>query len=112
MRTFRLNDMKGGWFVGNFLPTCLKTSDFEVACKYYKKGDAEENHVHKIATELTLVITGSVKMNDAIYKSGDIIVLEPGDATDFYALEDTINVVVKVPSLAGDKYSGSLINNG
>ena len=106
MKTFRLQDMKGGWFVGDFLPTCLKTSDCEVACKHYKKGDAEDTHVHKIATEITLIVEGLVKMNDVTYKSGDIIVLDPGDATDFYALEDTINVVVKVPSVAGDKYPG------
>ena len=106
MKTFRLQDMKGGWFVGDFLPTCLKTSDCEVACKHYKKGDVEDIHVHKIATEITLIVEGLVKMNDVTYKSGDIIVLDPGDATDFHALEDTINVVVKVPSVAGDKYPG------
>ena len=104
MKTFRLEDMKGGWFVGDFLPTCLKTSNCEVACKYYKKGDSEERHVHKIATEITLIVEGSVKMNDVICNAGDIIVLDPIDATDFHALEDTTNVVVKVPSVAGDKY--------
>ena len=112
MKTFRLQDMKSGWFVGDLWPTCLKTSNCEVACKYYKKSDVEKSHLHKIATELTLVVTGSVKMNDVVYKSGDIIVLEPGDATDFYALENTVNVVVKVPSAVGDKYLVSLIKNG
>ncbi len=106
MKTFRLQDMKGGWFVGNFLPTCLKTPECEIACKHYGKGDTEERHVHKIATELTLIVKGSVKMNDVTYKAGDIIVLDPGNATDFYVLEDTINIVVKVPSVVGDKYSG------
>lgn len=53
---------------------------------------------------MTVIVDGLVRMNDAIYKSGDIIILEPGDATDFHALEDTTNVVVKVPSVAGDKY--------
>lgn len=105
MKTFCLDDMKGGWFAGNFSPTCFKTADCEVACKHYKKGDFENRHVHKIATEITLIVNGSVRMNDAIYNTGDIIVLEPGDATDFHALENTTNVVVKVPSVAGDKYT-------
>jgi len=104
MKIFRLNDMKGGWFVGNFSPTCLKTSDCEVACKHYKKGDSEKRHVHKIATEITLIVEGLIKMNDLTYKSGDIIVLDPGDATDFQVVEDTVTVVVKVPSVKGDKY--------
>jgi len=104
MKIFRLTDMKGGWFVGNFSPTCLKTSDCEVACKHYKKGDSEKRHVHKIATEITLIVEGLIKMNDLTYKSGDIIVLDPGDATDFQVVEDTVTVVVKVPSVKGDKY--------
>ncbi len=104
MKTFRLNDMKGGWFVGNFSPTCFKTSDCEVACKHYKKGDVEDAHIHKIATELTLIVKGLAEMNGTRYKPGDIIVLDPCDASGFQALEDTITVAVKVPSVSADKY--------
>ena len=39
-----------------------------------------------------------------VYKEGDIIVVEPGDATDFEALEDAMNVVVKMPGANNDKY--------
>jgi len=108
MKTFRLSDMTKGWFVGDFEPSCYKTGQFEVACKHYKKGDAEEAHVHKIATELTLIVKGSVRMNNVVYKPGDIVILEPGEKSDFRALEDAVNVVVKVPSVAGDKYPESV----
>jgi len=104
MKTFFLSDMKGGWFIGDFLPTCLGTKHFEVGCKFYKSGDSEKPHLHKIATEITLVVSGVVEMNKVKYKSGDIIVLNPGDATDFHAIEDTITVVVKTPSILKDKY--------
>ena len=70
----------------------------------YKAGDSEKKHVHKIATELTTIIKGKVKMNGMEYREGDIIVMEPGEATDFEALTDAMNVVVKVPSVKGDKY--------
>ena len=43
-------------------------------------------------------------MNGRTFSTGDIIVLEPGDMTDFRALENTTTVVVKMPSIAGDKY--------
>ena len=109
MKVYRLKDMIGGWFVGNFLPTSLKTADCEVAFKKYKRGDSEERHFHKIATEITLIAKGKVKMNDIIYGEGDIVVMEAGESTDFHALEDTTNVVVKVPSLIGDKYLGKPI---
>jgi len=105
MKTDKLSNMKGGWFIGNFSPSLLKTDDFEVAVKSYKKGDYEEPHYHKIATEYTAIISGRAKMNGVEYSAGDIIVMEPNEATDFECLEDgTINVVVKIPSASSDKY--------
>jgi hypothetical protein len=35
---------------------------------------------------------------------GDIIKLAPGEATDFVAITDSTTVVVKLPSVKGDKY--------
>ncbi len=104
MKTAKLDDMKGGWFVGNFEPTLIKTNDVEVAVKRYDKGAHESAHYHKIATELTAIVSGKVKMFDRIFEAGDIVIVEPGDATDFTALEDTVNVVVKYPGANNDKY--------
>lgn len=100
----RLDEMLGGWFVGDFEPTCLRTRDCEVACKRYGAGAAEAAHVHRVATEVTLVASGRVRMNGRVFGEGDVIVLEPGEAADFTALEPTTTVVVKLPSVAGDKY--------
>lgn len=99
-----LEDMVGGWMIGNFEPACLKTTACEVACKHYEAGAVEAAHVHRVATELTLVASGRVAMNGRTLVAGDIIVLEPGEATDFRALEHSTTVVVKMPSVAGDKY--------
>ncbi|MDR0467821.1 MAG: hypothetical protein LBG67_03130 [Campylobacteraceae bacterium] len=110
MKTDKLSNMKGGWFIGNFDPSLLKTNDCEVAVKSYKKGDYEEAHYHKIATEYTTIISGRVKMNGVEYSTGDIIVMEPNEATDFECLEDAINVVVKIPGANNDKYLCSTEN--
>ena len=104
MKTARLEDMVLGWFVGNFEPTLYRTNDVEVAVKRYKPGDYDAAHYHKIATEITVVVSGRVRMNDAEYGSGDIIVMEPGDVTDFEALTEVTNVVVKLPGANNDKY--------
>ena len=105
MKTAKLDDMVKGWFIGNFNPSLLKTNDVEVAVKKYKKGDHEGKHYHKIATEYTCIISGRVKMNGTEYGKGDIVVMEPGEATDFECLEDgTTNVVVKLPGANNDKY--------
>jgi quercetin dioxygenase-like cupin family protein len=100
----RLTEMVGGWLVGNFEPSCLKTSACEVACKHYAAGDRESAHVHRIATEVTLIASGHVRMNGRELTSGDIVIIEPGETTDFVALAATTTVVVKMPSVVGDKY--------
>jgi quercetin dioxygenase-like cupin family protein len=105
MKTAKLDNMVKGWFIGNFDPTLLKTNDCEVAVKHYKKGDYEEAHYHKVATEYTVIISGRVKMNGIEYQAGDIIVMEPNESTDFEVLADgTVNVVVKIPGANDDKY--------
>lgn len=106
MKVAKLEDMVKGWFVGNFDPTLIKTNDVEVAVKEYKKGDYEEKHYHKIATEITVIVSGRVKMNGIEYSKGDLIVIEPNEATDFEALEDTVNTVVKFPGANNDRYLG------
>lgn len=104
MKIENLLNMTKGWFVGNFEPSLYKTNGVEVAVKNYKQGDYEESHYHKIATEITVVVDGTVKMNNKIYNKNDIIVLEPGEKTDFEAVTDAINVVVKLPGANNDKY--------
>ena len=104
MRYSNLNQMVKGWFVGNFSPSAFDTQDCEVAVKYYKAGDLEKKHFHKIATEITVVISGQIKMMNRVWVEGDIIVLDPNEATDFEALTDCINVVVKLPGATNDKY--------
>ena len=104
MKHARLEDMVKGWFVGGFTPTAVATEACEVAVKYYKAGDSEQAHFHKIATEVTVVLSGKVRMAGKEWGAGDIIVLAPGDATDFEALTDAVNVVVKTPGALNDKY--------
>jgi quercetin dioxygenase-like cupin family protein len=104
MKLFKLKDMTRGWFVGDFLPTAHSTKDCEAAIMNYKQGDYDAKHMHKVATEITVILKGKVLMNGKEYNEGDIIVMGPGEATDFKALTEVTNVVVKVPSVKGDKY--------
>lgn len=101
---FRLEEMKGGWFVGDFSPVAVRCSEAEVACKLYPAGASEDRHVHKVATEITLIARGRAVMNGRVVSSGDIVVIPPGESTDFNVLEETLTLVVKLPSVRGDKY--------
>ncbi|MGI1988463.1 hypothetical protein [Shewanella glacialipiscicola] len=104
MDKHNINDFVRGWFVGNFEPSLYKTEDVEVAVQYFKQGDKEASHCHKIATELTLIVSGKARMKDKILNVGDIVKIAPGEFTDFEALEDTITTVVKLPGATNDKY--------
>ena len=104
MTLHTLDDMVRGWFVGDFEPTAYRSSEVEVAIKHYMAGDAEERHVHKIATELTAVVSGSVRMDGRELHAGDILKLDPGEPCDFLALTEAIVVAVKLPAVAGDRY--------
>ena len=108
MQKAKLSDMVRGWFVGDFSPTVLSTKAVEVGVKLYKAGDSEKRHFHKIATEVTVILSGRVRMNGVEFVSGDIITIEPTGSSDFEVLEDTSTVVVKLPGAKNDKYFGTL----
>lgn len=105
MRRARIQDMVKGWFIGDFEPTLHRTRDVEVAVKRYSAGEREGAHYHKVATEFTVISRGEVEMNGTRYVEGDIVVIEPGERTDFRAVTDAVTVVVKIPGAQNDKYA-------
>lgn len=106
MNKFNLENMLKGWFVGNFKPSVFLTEDVEISVKRYKKGDMEDTHHHRKATEITVIVEGTVMMNDKIFKKNEIVVIEPYESTNFFVLENAITVVVKIPGSSNDKYEG------
>lgn len=104
MKKYRLENFTRGWVVGDFEPNIIRSKDFEVMVRYYKAGDTEAKHVHKIADEITIIVSGKFTMNGEILEAGDIVHLLPGEPTDFACLEDGANAVIKTPSVMGDKY--------
>jgi quercetin dioxygenase-like cupin family protein len=104
MKHYRLDDMVKGWFVGAFSPTAFSTDSCEVAVKQYSAGEKEGAHYHKVGTEITLILNGEVKMMGRKWQGGDIITISPNESTSFEAITDTTTVVVKTPSVDGDKY--------
>lgn len=99
-----LSQMINGWFVGDFIPSVARTPEFEVGVKRYQAGDQEAEHFHKIATEITVVVSGRIRMAGRDWEEGSIIHLPPGTPSSFEALTEATLTVVKFPSIAGDKY--------
>ena len=109
MKSDKLSNMTKGWFVGNFNPSVYKTNDVEVAVKEYKKGDFEDAHYHKIATEITVIQKGKVIMFDKEWNSGDIIIVEPYDTTSFKVLEVCFLSITKGTSSSYDAITAGAI---
>lgn len=93
-----------GWFIGNFEPTLVKSKDVEIAHHFYSKGFKGTPHTHKIATEYNYIISGKLFASGKELKGGDIFIYEPSEISDVEFLEDTDLIVIKMPSVPGDKY--------
>ncbi len=104
MKIHNLNEFQGGWFVGRFVPTLNAIDGAEVAIKRYPRGFIDEKHLHKVADEITVVVSGCVMINERLYYPDDVIVIEKGESAEFMAVSDAVTCVVKVPCVKGDKY--------
>jgi len=104
MKTYRMEEMHKGWFVGDFNPTVYKTDKFEVCYKVHEKNETWPVHYHKIATEINYMISGQMTIQGELLKKGDIFVLEPGEIADPTFHERCELIVVKTPSIKNDKY--------
>lgn len=105
MKKNDLANMTNGWFIGNFSPSLFQTENFEVAIKRYSAGTIDTNHYHKVATEFTCIVEGTVSLNDMVCRKNDIITVYPNESITFKSITDSIICVVKVPSVGSDKYT-------
>ena len=104
MKNFKLSEFTRGWLIGNFDPSIIKTDQFEFSLKKYQAGEAEKKHFHKIAQEITAVVSGVFIMNGQTISEGDIISLEPGEPAEFKCVESGYTAVIKIPGASNDKY--------
>jgi quercetin dioxygenase-like cupin family protein len=99
-----INEFWRGWFIGNFEPSVLKTSEFEVGVLTHLKGEVWPKHYHAVATEYNVLLSGKMRICGEVIESGDVFVLEPNEIADPEFLEDCKVLCVKTPSVKGDKY--------
>lgn len=100
-----LYNFEKGWIVGNFLPTLFHSEAVEIAIQRHQAGTRGDNHIHKIAREYNIVVEGEVCIdsNITIHKNG-FWITEPNQSFDVYFRQYTTLVVIKTPSVPGDKY--------
>lgn len=96
--------LKGGWFIGDFEPTCFKTTYCEASYKIHKKGEFWDKHYHKQATEINYLIKGKLKIQNQEINSGDVFIMLPNDISDPIFIEDCEVICIKIPGIKNDKY--------
>ncbi len=104
MDILKIEDMKGGWFIGDVEPTAYKTKEFEVGVKTHPKGEVWDVHYHKLATEINYLIQGRMLIQDTELNSGDIFILHPNEIANPVFIEDCTIITIKTISSIGDKY--------
>jgi quercetin dioxygenase-like cupin family protein len=104
MKVGKLKDTYRGWVIGDFEPSLLRTTDFEVGVLHHPKGEKWSAHYHKVATEYNILVSGSMRLCDIELVAGDTFILEPYEIADPIFHEDCTIVCIKVPSDTKDKY--------
>jgi len=97
-------EFKGGWFVGDFSESAFRTKDFEVCYKIHPQGETWPDHVHKLSTEINYLMSGEMKLNGTILKAPVVFVIEKNEPSKPEFLTECKLIVVKIPSVPGDKY--------
>ena len=101
---FTVDNLKGGWFVGDFNPTCYKTQACEVSYKIHHQGEIWDHHYHKLADEINYLISGKMTINDVDLVAPCVFVIEKGEVARPVFKTDVALVVVKIPGIPNDKY--------
>jgi hypothetical protein len=104
MEVYKIDDFKGGWYVGDFSPSAFTTESFEVCFKKHSAGEKWPKHYHKEADEINLLIRGRMVIQGTELNSGDVFILRKNEIADPVFIEDCEVVIVKTPSKPGDKY--------
>jgi quercetin dioxygenase-like cupin family protein len=104
MRIFQASDFTRGWMIGDFEPSLRKTQTFEMGVLTHKKGEFWAPHYHKYATEYNLLLEGKMEINGELINEGEGFVINTLEVARPVFLEDCKVLVVKVPSVPGDKY--------
>lgn len=104
MKFSHLQDYTRGWLIGDFEPSLMRTSEFEIGVLTHKKNEVWPAHYHKVADEYNVLVSGSMLINNTLVEPGTVFHVEKGEVAHPQFLEDCVVVVIKTPSVIGDKY--------
>lgn len=104
MQVFDASQFKGGWFVGDFEPSAYRTSACEVSYKTHHAGEYWAPHYHEIGDEINYLMSGTMEINGERLEAPVVFVIGKGEISRPVFITDVALIVVKLPSVPGDKY--------
>ena len=104
MEIFDPNIMHRGWFVGGFEPNAYKTNLFEVGILTHKAGEYWAAHYHKESDEINYLLEGEMILNNILLTAPIIFIIKKNEVAEPIFITDCKLVVIKTPSVPGDKY--------
>ena len=93
----RLNEYPGGWLVGSFSPTLVKSDEMEIGLKTFKQYAYEGFFYRKRDAEKIVVLDGCLLVNGKEYKKGDIIEIEPQEIK--INIKENVNCTMAIATL-------------
>jgi mannose-6-phosphate isomerase-like protein (cupin superfamily) len=82
----------------------FKSEKAEVCYKIHEAGEFIQPHYHKVATEINVLLEGEMEVNGEKILPNDIFLLEPNEIVYATPIKTSKLIVVKIPSIVGDKY--------
>jgi len=98
-----LENYIGGWFIGDFDPSILRTKEFEICVVSHRRNETTRQHYHTSSTEINLVLSGKLEVNGRLLHKNDIFIYEKNEVSDVHFIADSELCVIRVPSAPNDK---------
>lgn len=98
-----IDDYIRGWLIGDFIPSIVRTSAYEVGISRHKKGEHWGFHYHHELDEYNILLSGKMYINNRLLESGDYFMIPKDIIACPKFVEDCTIVCLKSPSKPKDK---------
>jgi mannose-6-phosphate isomerase-like protein (cupin superfamily) len=98
-----VNNYTRGWLIGNFEPSIRKETEYEVGLLNHKKNEKWAFHYHKESTEINILLSGKMVINNKELKAGHVFIFDKNIIACPIFLDNCKIICIKIPSVPGDK---------
>jgi len=89
MKSFHLDNMVNGWFLGNFIPTVTNWKKGEIAIKSYQTNHIESSYCHSDAYKIYVVLSGKIMINNNLLTKDSVALINPKEDMSLVSLTNS-----------------------